>query len=133
MANPVELVKQAAIEAVATSMPSGIFFGTVLSVNPLEIDLEQKMKLKEKALVLTTLVQDFEVDMTVDHRTEPHTHTHTISDTFTGGGSASNETHSHDYVGRKTFVVHLGLKPGEKVILLREQGGQKFIVLDRVR
>jgi hypothetical protein len=29
-------------------------------------------------------------------------------------------------------VVHSGLIVGDKVILLREQGGQRFIVLDRL-
>jgi hypothetical protein len=33
----------------------------------------------------------------------------------------------------KAFRVHLGLSAGERVILLRIQGGQQFLVLDRVR
>ena len=37
--------------------------------------------------------------------------------------TCSGETHK--------FKMHLGLKKGEKVILLRCDGGQKFIVLDR--
>lgn len=32
---------------------------------------------------------------------------------------------------RKKYMVHKSLKTGEKVILLRQQGGQKYIVLDR--
>lgn len=40
--------------------------------------------------------------------------------------------HSHPYVGTKSFRVHLALKAGEQVILLRADGGQKFIILDRV-
>lgn len=43
-----------------------------------------------------------------------------------------NLNHSHDYVGKKKFTAHYGLSKGEKVILLRIQGGQKFIVLDRL-
>lgn len=41
-------------------------------------------------------------------------------------------SHSHSYSGRKKFTVHNGLKKGEKVILIRMQGGQKFVVLDRM-
>lgn len=33
---------------------------------------------------------------------------------------------------RRNYTVHNGLKNGEKVILLREQGGQAYIVIDRV-
>lgn len=32
---------------------------------------------------------------------------------------------------RKLHQIHLGLKTGEKVILLRCDGGQKYIILDR--
>lgn len=33
---------------------------------------------------------------------------------------------------KKAFKVHLGLKAGEQVLLLRTDGGQKFIIIDRV-
>jgi hypothetical protein len=72
---------------------------------------------------LTKAVTDHYVDMTVSHVTENR-----------AGGSlaAAFESHNHDYKGRKKFLVHNGLKVGEEVILLRAQGGQRFIVLDRV-
>lgn len=133
MGNLNELIKQISLQAVESTDPSGVYFGTVISSSPLKINIEQKMTLTEAQLVLSTLVQDFNVSMTVNHSTDEHTHTHTISDTYTGGGSASDETHKHTYTGKKSFKVHLGLSPGEKVMLLRVQGGQKFIVLDRVR
>lgn len=132
MSNPVELVKKAAIEAVIASNPCAIMFGTVTSTTPLKINVEQRLTLDDSHLVLTSLVRDIEVDMTVDHSTEDHTHTHTISDTYSGGGSASDETHNHDVTGKKTMIVHLGLEVGESVMLLQVQGGQKYIVLDRV-
>lgn len=33
----------------------------------------------------------------------------------------------------QTYTVKLGLKVGEKVILLRTQNGQRFIIIDRIR
>ena len=39
---------------------------------------------------------------------------------------------NHDYIGKKKIMVHNGLKVGEKVILLQQSGGQRYIVLDRV-
>lgn len=120
----VENIKKAALQAVASTMPSGVYFGTVISSSPLKISVEQKMTLTKEQLILSTLVQDFSVDMTVDHLTE---------NTSGGSGDASFASHNHAYKGRKTFRVHLGLSAGEKVMLLRVQGGQKFIVLDRVR
>ena len=41
-------------------------------------------------------------------------------------------SHNHAIQGRTTVTVHSGLKKGEKVILIRMQGGQKFVVLDRM-
>lgn len=113
-----------ALDAMNNSMPSAILFGTVVSTSPLKINIEQKMTLESSDLVLTSLVSNFNVDMSMEHRTE---------NTSGGSGDASFESHNHEYKGKKQFTVHLGLNKGEKVILLRVQGGQKFIVLDRVR
>lgn len=114
----VRLMKQAAVEAVETGSPSGLYFGTVESVSPIAVRVEPKKVLGAAQLVLSTLVQDFDVEMTVDHETED---------------AEGPQTHKHPYKGRKVFTVHLGLKAGEKVLLVREQGGQKYVVFDRVR
>ena len=124
----VRSVKQAAIEAVKADGPMGVCYGTV---TPLEITTDQKLVLSETQLILTNAVRDFTVEMTVDHVTESISHGHPVVDTYTGGGSATAVEHSHPYKGRKSFRVHLGLKKDEKVTLLRCDGGQQYIVLDR--
>lgn len=118
----VKAVKQAAVEAVQASGPMGMCFGTVISASPLKIQVDQKKTLTEAQLMLTNNVRDFTVEMTVDHQTE---------NTSGGSGDASFASHNHAYKGRKSYRVHLALKTGEKVILLRCDGGQKFLVLDR--
>lgn len=118
----VKAVKQAAVEAVQASGPMSVCFGTVTSASPLKIQVDQKKTLTEAQLMLTNNVRDFTVEMTVDHRTE---------NTSGGSGDASFASHNHAYKGRKSYCVHLALKAGEKVILLRCDGGQKFLVLDR--
>lgn len=100
-------------------------------LSPLEITTDQKLILGEKQLILTNAVRDYTVEMTVDHVTEVISHGHSVTDTYTGGGTAQPVDHSHPYKGRKSFRVHLGLKMGEKVILVRCDGGQQFVVLDR--
>jgi hypothetical protein len=124
MPNMIETIKMAAVEAVKASNPAAILFGTVKSISPLKINIEQRLTLDESHLVLTSLVSDFEVDMTVNHMTE---------NTSGGSGDSSFASHNHVITGKKTFQVHLGLQAGETVILLQVQGGQKYIVLDRVR
>lgn len=117
-------IGKTALKAVEDSMPIGIFFGTVISSSPLKINVEQKLTLEESHLVLTSLVSTFNLNISVDHFTE---------ETSGGSGDSSFASHKHEIRGTKTVTVHLGLLPGEKVILLRVQGGQKYIVLDRVR
>lgn len=127
----VRAVKQAALDAVKADSPMAVCFGTVISTSPLKIQVDQKKTLGTAQLILTNSVRDFTVEMTVDHETEITSHGHQVNDTYTGGGSAVAVDHAHAYKGRKSFRVHLGLKAGEKVILLRCDGGQKFLVLDR--
>lgn len=127
----VRAVKKAAVEAVRAENPMGVCHGTVMGISPLEITTDQKLILGEKQLILTNAVRDYTVEMTVDHVTEVISHGHPVTDTYTGGGTAQPVDHSHPYKGRKSFRVHLGLKMGEKVILVRCDGGQQFVVLDR--
>lgn len=40
--------------------------------------------------------------------------------------------HTHDITGKKEITIHNGLAVGDEVILLKQKGGQKYLVLDRV-
>lgn len=123
-ANLVQLIAQIANEATDASKPSAVMFGEVTAVNPLVITVDQKLPLTEDFLILTDAVRDHWRDMTVDHLTE---------NSAGGGGHASYASHNHQYLGRKPFLIHNDLVVGEFVVLLRVQGGQKFVVLDRCR
>jgi hypothetical protein len=130
-------MKKAAVEAVAASNPCSILFGKVISVSPLKILVEQRLTLDESYLVLTSLVRDFEIDMTMNHFTDEDAfldteHNHSFSGTGSVQNASFDSTHKHAITGRKTFQVHLGLAVGEAVMLMAVQGGQKYIVLDRV-
>lgn len=120
----VRLMKQAAMEAVKTSQPSNIVFGTVTSASPLKIQISSKITLEKEMLLLTRNVTEFETDITtVNWFTE---------NTSGGAGDALFESHKHELKGKKHIIVHNQLKSGEKVVLIKEQGGQRYIVLDRV-
>ncbi len=136
-----KVIKQAALDAMGASKPAEICFGMVTSASPLKILVEQKMTLNELQLILTKAVTDHWVDIEVNHYTVNDDfmdgkHIHKISDTYTSGGDCDtgnlDTTHKHAYKGRKKIMIYNGLLVGEKVVLLRLQGGQQFIVLDRV-
>ncbi|MBS6396666.1 MAG: DUF2577 domain-containing protein [Clostridiales bacterium] len=118
-----QVVKRAATEAVAAGKPSGIYFGKVVSTEPLQISVEQKMILGTAQLVLTRNVTDYETAITAEWET---------GETSGGSGEEAFEVHKHVISGIKLVTIHNGLSKGDEVILAQQQGGQKYIVLDKV-
>lgn len=126
MPDAVELmktIKKAAVQAMKAEKPVEICFGKVTSASPLKILVDQKMTLGKSQLVLTRNVTDFTTEVTVDWATEYKSG---------GSGDASFASHNHAITGRKKITVHNGLVVGDEVILARQQGGQKYIVVDRI-
>lgn len=141
-----KLIKKSALEAVDASKPMNFFFGKVKSTEPLVIDVEQKMKLGKSQLVLSRNVTDFETEVSVDTITEYALGEHSHSLSFEMG-EAGEPLHTHDFSGsvgncglshvhkikkRMKVTVHNGLAAGDRVILIQNKGGQKYLVLDRI-
>lgn len=110
----VKAIKKAGTEAVNASGPVTICFGKVMSAAPLKVLVDQKMTLGAAQLVLTRNVTDYELSVTVDWKTE------------------DAEAHEHDIKGKKKVTIHNSLAKGDEVVLLRQQGGQKYTIIDRV-
>lgn len=117
------VIKAAAVGSVNNTKPVNLHFGTVKTEKPLSIELDIGIKLSEAFLILSRNVTDYDLEMTVNHITEKMQK---------GGKDPSFTSHKHEYKGRKVFRVHKALKNGENVILIRLQGGDKYLVLDRV-
>lgn len=66
---------------------------------------------------------------TVEMTTMPEYHE--TEETSGGAGDAAFASHKHRYQGKKKWKVHNALQMGEKVILIRCDGGQQYIVLGR--
>lgn len=106
-------IKRAAKDAIEAADPTAIQFGAVTNISPLKILVEQKKELTIAQLILTRNVRDHEIEMTVEHVTE------------------ETQGHSHEYKGKKKFIIHNALKVGDSVMLVKMQGGQKYIVWDK--
>lgn len=118
-----QLIKQAAVEAVEAEDPTKVWIGEVIQEAPLQIKIDQKIILDKEFLVLSQRVTNHEIQMEVNHVTEK----------MSGGAKdPSFQSHLHQYKGVKTFKVLNALKKGEKVIVVSAQGGQRFVVFDRV-
>lgn len=98
----VSTIKQLAVEAVVSGDPTAVVYGVVVNDKPVEISIEQKIKLGEMQLVLLRSVTDYEIEV------------------------------SFDYITFSKAKIRNKLKIGEKVMLVRAQGGQKYIVIDRL-
>ena len=117
-------MKKASLEAVESSKPVNVVFGKVTSASPLKIQVDQKITLGEAQLVLCRNVTDYDNEITVvDWNTENKSG---------GGGDDSFASHNHALKGKKKIIVHNQLKQGEEVVLIRQQSGQKYIVIDRL-
>lgn len=124
-------IKKAAVEAVAASKPTAIMFGKVTSASPLKISVEQKMTLTAAQLVLTRNVTTHVVNVTMNWASENAVHDHKYTDDGSQMTTESN-THKHQVTGTKSITIHNGLVVGDEVLLIQMQGGQKFMVWDRV-
>lgn len=92
-----ETIKKAGAGAVEAGNPVHVLFGTVLRVNPLEVNVHQRLTLTEDFLVLPESLTRYTVN-----------------------------------VGDREIVIREGLSAGDRVILLRIQGGQQYVLFDKV-
>ena len=122
----VDTLKRSAVEAVEAGKPVNVYFGEVVSASPLKINVEQKMILGEKQLILSRNVTDFKTKITAGN-IKNYYYTGDVN----SGTAPVSPSHVHA-VGTIEVTVHNGLAVGDKVIVLRQQKGQKFIVVDKV-
>lgn len=121
--NLVQLIKQAALDAVEAKKPIHICYGKVMGISPIQILVEQKLLLGKGQLVLCRNVTDFSTEVTINWTSDSKSG---------GGGEAAFASHAHTITGRKKITVHNGLVVGDEVLLIRQQGGQKYIVVDKI-
>ncbi|RAU98117.1 hypothetical protein DQG13_17645 [Paenibacillus sp. YN15] len=100
-------IRQAALTGMEAGKPAAVMFGEVVSGNPLQVNVDQRFTLDADFLILPESLIRLELDLS-------HTHGST--------GSGLNDP----------VVIRPGLQAGDKVILLRVQGGQQFLILDKV-
>lgn len=124
-----ELIKMTALGAFEESKPTAIVFGKVISIEPLKINVEQKLTLTAAQLVLTRNVIDYKTQISFD---DPN-----VKQAFTTWDMGESSESSPSKIAFKSITKHEitiynALKVGDEVIMIQMQGGQKYIVLDKV-
>jgi len=92
-----DIIKKASLSAVGSTNPMAVLYGTVISVNPLEVNVDQRFSLTEDFLVMGEMLTEYKL-----------------------------------YIEGVEYVIRKGLKAGDTVLLLRYQGGQTYLILDRL-
>ena len=132
-----DILQQMMQESMKSAQLADLQIGTVTAVNPLEITISASMApLRASVLYLTSSVVEKKIPVL------EHIHTITVHDSYTGGGTAdcasalSNiacyENGTALPIENGYIIINRALAAGDKVLLLRVQSGQKFIVLSRV-
>lgn len=105
--------------------PADYVFGTVTKASPLQIQVSQKIVLTDAQLALTRNVTDYEVNVSI---------TGWKTQTKSGGsGYAEFASHNHDVeISKSKMTIHNALKVGDKVVMMKQKGGQQYLVIDRV-
>lgn len=123
MANLLQTIKRAAVEAVEASNPVAVSVGTVLSISPLKISLNQALTLTEQFLIVPQGLTDYKTKIEFTQKTKGAV-VELDGKQYNGNITLNATTHE--------VTIYNGLKVGEKVLLLKMQGGQKYLVIDKV-
>lgn len=106
----IDIMKRAAMDAIDAKQMCDLRYGTVVNVSPLKVQVTNLFTIPESLLIVPERLTDHKVQVTVNWETE------------------SDEA----IRGKKTMTVHNALRVGDKVALLRKQGGQSYFILDRI-
>lgn len=101
MANLLEIIKTAALDAVNNSKPVNVVWGQIINDTPIKIQLEQQLILDEKFVIIPPNFADYEQTILIDD-------------------------------DEKVITVKNALQIADKVILLKLQGGQKYLLLAKM-
>ena len=119
----IQIMKEASLSAMANEQLCDLRYGKVISTSPLKVQVTQQFILPESLLVVPQSLTDYEIDVSVDWTTGSRSG---------GSGEASFASHTHAVSGNKKLKIHNALKIGDKVALIRKQGGQSYLILDRI-
>lgn len=111
----VRAIKKASVDANEAGDPVNVMSGTVTSTRPITVKVEQRFEIGREQLIIPEYLTDHKIGVTLDGETE----------------KAGTPEHRHKYGEKQIMTAYNGLKIGDRVILIRQQGGQKFLIIDR--
>lgn len=135
-----ELIKTTALAAFQASNPVNIVLGKVIEAKPLKIEIHSKLILSDEFLLVAEHLTRHERIASIQFK-YPNSYTkgqigdegkQTSSKRQNQGESTAVPYEEYEMKYLK-LVLEDGLKEGDKVIMHRVQGGQKYFVSDRYK
>lgn len=150
-----DMLLQISDQSQSASQPTDLEFGTVTSIDPLEITRDaQQAPLSMSVLVLTSAVMERKIPI-LQHRhtisTLSHNHSGQVPNDLTGsylnnyslvstgfdatlqtGNIICYENNEEIPIVDGYIILNPALAVGDRVVLMKVQHGQKFVVLSRV-
>lgn len=123
----VKIIRKAAVEAVEAAKPTAFTHGKVISADPLTVEVDQKIRLKPMQMELGETMQEYEVEAELELEElelnlELEIEGEVVAALAKGDGKMKGK-----------IKIRRSLEPGMDVILVRQQGGQKYTVYDKVK
>lgn len=132
----VEIMKRAALDAADNAKLCELRYGVVMSVAPLSVQVTTQFTIPASMLVVPRHLTNYAVDIALSGwETEIAPPEEDPNDPSSAPSEPTEELveeHKHSILGIKKIVIHNALKVGEKVALIREQGGKSYLIIDRV-
>lgn len=123
-----DVINQMIGDGMQAAQLTDLAMGTVVGVSPLEISINPSMApIRAPALLLTSAV--------VDKSLTGLAHTHTVSEGSCGPALEQVVCYENGTplsAGGGYITLNRGLAVGDKVLMLRAQRGQKYVVLSRL-
>lgn len=152
----IDIIKRASLDAVDNAQMCDIRYGTVTSVKPLKVYVTNNFTIPEKLLIVPEHLTDYQVEFTFDNESDDAEEVAQYVEHYwrmpmpVGGPLMKNieiprqgtdkfvifkptPTLTGSKKPKHKITIYNALKVGDKVALLRKQGGQSYFILDRVR
>ena len=111
--NLLQTIKTAAVDAVNASNPVQILIGKVIAIEPLKVQINPKLTLEDNFLIVPKIFSDYEQTVEFDKEIEQDGEIITVQE-------------------EKIVTVKNKLQNGEQIVLLKIQGGKKYLILERL-
>jgi hypothetical protein len=131
----IDIMKRAAMDAVQNGKPCDLRFGTVVSTAPLKVQITTELVIPESLLVVPEYLTDYSVDVNIgSEKPKSQLNVSLSEETLVFSMIDLNDTGEDvgESVDERTLTVYNTLRVGDKVALVRNQGGKVYYILDRV-